>query len=189
MIRNRHLALGILVLLSGVTVLRASAVLSSTLTARPVVAALREAGIKATPSEIEFVGIVPASDSAAAVRVTGWRKWTADTVWVRLMCRRPQDCLPFFILLHPSTAGTAPALSLQAADSAAVLAGKRRVPALVQAGSPAILLMRSGAANIRTSVICLDSGDRGSRIRVRNVVTKRILAAQIVDRGLVQTWY
>lgn len=164
------------------------------LSARPIVQALHDVGIEAESEQVEFVGTVPASDSVAGVRITGWRKLNADTVWVRLMCRRAQDCLPFYILLHPSdraaipTVGT-PVLASQFAVNQLTPAQKKRTASLVRAGSRAVLLLSNGAAHIRTAVICLESGERGGRIRVRNLATKRILSAQIIDRGLVQAWF
>lgn len=189
MIRTAHLILGIL-LIGGSHCLWAHPVMPATLTARPVVEALHEAGLKASSNEVEFVGSVPSSDPTAAVRVTGWKKLNADTVWVRLMCRRAQDCLPFFILLHSSDQGSVPSFSpVPDSEIRSASSKKTHAPWLIRAGSRATLLLQSGQARIRTSVICLDNGVRGARIRVRNLATKRIVAAQIVDRGLVQAWF
>jgi hypothetical protein len=179
------------ILLIGISqCLSARTAMPATLTVLPVVDALHAAGLHATSQEVEFVGSVSSSDPAVAVRVTGWKKLNAGTVWVRLMCRRAQDCLPFFILLHSSDQAGIPSFS-PAPDSEIRSAPSKRThaPALIRAGSRATLLLESGQSRIRTSVICLDSGERGSRIRVRNLATKRIIAAEIVDRGLVQARY
>ncbi|MBI3476211.1 MAG: flagella basal body P-ring formation protein FlgA [Acidobacteria bacterium] len=190
MIRTSQLAIGICLLLGGSYSLRASTSMSSMLTARPIVEALHNAGVEAKAGEIEFVGSVPASDTDAVLRVTGWRKLNTGTVWVRLVCRRAQDCLPFFILLHPAEKGIVPSFSILP-DSKTQSGSIRKTlsPSLIRAGSRATLLLKSGPASIRTSVICLESGERGASIRVRNVATKRILAAQIVGRGLVEARY
>ena len=190
MIRTSQLAIGICLLLGGSYSLRASTSMSSLLTARPIVEALHNAGVEGDAGEIEFVGSVPVSDTDAVLRVTGFRTLNAGTVWVRLVCRRAQDCLPFFILFHPAEKGIVPSFSVLP-DSKTQRASiqKTRSPSLVRAGSRATLLLKSGPASIRTSVICLDSGERGASIRVRNLATKRVLAAQVVDRGLVEARY
>jgi hypothetical protein len=190
MIRTSELAMGICLVLGGSYSLRASTSMSSMLTARPVVEALHNAGVEANVGEIEFVGSVPASDTDAVLRVTGLRTLKTGTVWVRLVCRRAQDCLPFFILLHPVEKGIVPSFSIlpdSKTQSASIQ--KTRSPSMIRAGSRATLLLKSGPASIRMSVICLESGERGASIRVRNVATKRILAAQIVDQGLVEARY
>ena len=190
MIRTSHVAIGICLLLGGSYSLHASTSMSTLLTARPIVEALHNAGVKANAGEIEFVGSVPASDTDAVLRVTGFRTLSTGTIWVRLVCRRPQDCLPFFILLHPAEKGIVPSLSvLPDSKTQSASIQKARTPCLVRAGSRATLLLKSGPASIRTSVICLESGERGASIRVRNLATKRVLAAQVVDRGLVEARY
>jgi flagellar basal body P-ring formation chaperone FlgA len=180
-------ALGVLMLVGVVGNSHADARMPAMLSAGRIVETLHRAGVEAAAGEVEFVGSVPASAPDVPLRITGWRKLNRDTVWVKLTCQHSQDCLPFFVLLHPADRASIASFSAIPTVSTPVGSMKKiRKSALIRAGSHATLVLRSGATWIRTSVICLDSGERGSRIRVRNLATKRILAAEIVDRGLVQ---
>jgi hypothetical protein len=170
--------------------LRAGTAMAVSLGSNRVVEALHDAGISARPSEVEFLASVPVTAPDVALRISGWRKLDSGTFWVRLTCRHTQDCLPFFILLHPSDPSIVPSFPvLPESDIHPAFVKKVRKPLLVRAGSRATLLLQSGPARITTPVLCLDNGALGNRIRVKNPATKQILSAEIVGRGLVQAWF
>lgn len=188
-IRTSRVVFGVLLLLAA-TDLCARADSSNDLPANRVVAALHAVAIEATPDEIEFLTSVPASDSRTNLRVTDWRRLDQGSIWIRLACRRPQDCLPFFVLLHPDEPRTLPLHQLPASAATSVVSKKKpHAPAFVRAGSRATMIMQRGAARITAPVVCLDDGELGSKIRVSNVATKQVLTAEILDRGLVQAHF
>jgi len=186
MIRFRHLALAV-ALLTGTCVCVASAPV--VIGADRVTKALSEAGLKVDLSQVELPVSVPAADSNVLLRVQTWRKLDDKTIWVRLMCQRPKDCLPFFILLHSSDRQFF--MHLPEASGSEPLGAphrKLREPLLVRAGSRATLVLQRGMARITTPVTCLENGSLGRRIRVKNVTTKQVYSAEVVDRGILTAW-
>ena len=92
MTRTLHFAwvLGLLVAgLSGNLGASSSAVVN----ADHVVEALRESGLTAEAHEIEFPVSVPVATPDAPLRVQYWRKLDDNSIWIRLVCRQPKDCL------------------------------------------------------------------------------------------------
>jgi Chaperone for flagella basal body P-ring formation len=154
----------------------------------PVVEALHRVGIESTVEEIEFLTSVAASSSQVGLHVTDWRMLDTHTDWVRLACRRAQECLPFFILLHRSDRHTEPELrTFVSAAKSAPARRKTHAPALIRAGSRVTMILQTGAAQITTPAICLDNGDLGSRVRVTNLATRQVMTAEIIDQGLVRS--
>jgi Chaperone for flagella basal body P-ring formation len=188
MIGTSRILIGALLLLAAAPYLCAR--IDSREGANRVVDALHAVGIEATSNEVEFLTSVPASSTRTDLRVTDWRRLDQSTIWVRLVCRRPQDCLPFFILLHPDELQSIPLFHPSARAMAPVVARKKAHPSvLVRAGSRVTMILQSGAARITAPGVCLDDGNLGSRVRVTNVATRQILTAEIVDRGLVQAHF
>jgi len=185
MVRILHLTVALLVLVGAFVDLRASA--STVLTAQHVAVALGEAGLKADPSEVEFPVSVPASNLDVPLRVRGWRKLDENTIWVRLTCQRPKDCLPFFILLHPAGPDRLP--RRMDFSTPALPAASSQEPVLVRVGSQATLLLRNGTIRIKTPVTCLENGKLGATVRVKNLTTKRIYSAEVIARGIVRAWF
>ncbi len=57
---------------------------------------------------------------------------------------------------------------------------------LVRRGDAVTILVETGAVNVRASGIALADGATGERIRVRNVLTKKVIQATVVAAGLVR---
>ncbi len=60
-------------------------------------------------------------------------------------------------------------------------------PVLAKPGRPATLIMLGENMRITTTVVPLQPGTKGQRILVRDPTTARILAAEVVSEGLLQT--
>jgi hypothetical protein len=91
---------------------------------------------------------------------------------VRLACRQPAQCLPFYALVS----GAAPAA--------------QRAPAkadfTMRAGDHATLIMDDNRAHIQVKVISLENGMAGKRVRVSSLDHKQIYFGEVVNASLLK---
>jgi hypothetical protein len=64
---------------------------------------------------------------------------------------------------------------------------RSKPPVLAKPGAPATLVMQGQNMRITTTVVPLEPGSKGQTIRVRDVVTARVMTAEVVDEGLLRT--
>ena len=64
---------------------------------------------------------------------------------------------------------------------------RSKPPVLAKPGTPATLVMQGQNMRITTTVVPLEPGSKGQTIRVRDVVTARVMTAEVVDEGLLRT--
>ena len=64
-----------------------------------------------------------------------------------------------------------------------------RPPVLAKPGTPATLVMLGQNVRITTTVDPLQPGSKGQRILVRDPATARVMNAEVVDEGLLQTGF
>jgi hypothetical protein len=64
---------------------------------------------------------------------------------------------------------------------------RSKPPMLAKPGTPATLVMQGQNMRITTTVVPLEPGSKGQTIRVRDVVTARVMTAEVVDEGLLRT--
>jgi hypothetical protein len=60
-------------------------------------------------------------------------------------------------------------------------------PVLAKPGTPATLIMLGQNVRVTTTVDPLQPGSKGQRILVRDTGTARVMSAEVVDEGLLQT--
>jgi hypothetical protein len=65
--------------------------------------------------------------------------------------------------------------------------GRSKPPVLAKPGTPATLIMFGQNVRVTTTVNPLQPGSKGQRILVRDTTTARVLKAEVVDEGLLQT--
>ncbi len=154
-----------------------------------VAEALAAAGISATPTQVRFLSPVSASRDSGleVVSVAHW----GNTLKAELRCHDHSACLPFYVLLNGNSQ-TADALpkesSAQAASSQAAGAAVP-IPAqeiLMRDGDRATLVFENAAIRITLPVICLQSGNRGQKIRVVSADHKRFFTGEILEPGLLR---
>ena len=63
------------------------------------------------------------------------------------------------------------------------------LPALAEAGKPATMLVNGPSFRITTTVIPLQRGAQGQRIRVRNLATGRVLEAMVTGAGMLRATF
>ena len=64
---------------------------------------------------------------------------------------------------------------------------RSKPPVLAKPGTPATLIMLGQNVRITTTVDPLQPGSKGQRILVRDIATARVMNAEVVDEGLLQT--
>ena len=64
---------------------------------------------------------------------------------------------------------------------------RSKPPVLAKPGKPATLVMLGQNVRITTTVVPLQPGSKGQRILVRDPATARVMTAEVVDEGLLQT--
>ena len=64
---------------------------------------------------------------------------------------------------------------------------RSKPPVLAKPGKPATLVMLGQNVRITTTVVPLQPGTKGQCILVRESATARVMTAEVVDEGLLQT--
>jgi len=101
---------------------------------------------------------------------------------VRLACRQPGDCLPFYALVR----GLEPAAVTSASKPSRVAVNPQRAQFTMPAGTRATLVMDDNRSHIEVSVISLQNGMAGHWIRVASRDHKQIYYAEIVNANLLR---
>jgi hypothetical protein len=106
---------------------------------------------------------------------------------VKLACRLPARCLPFYAIVgspEGTTAGASSPLNARAGSAA----GELRPSALItiRAGVHATMLMDDDRAHIQVAVVCLENGIAGHRIHVASPDHKQIYVAEVVSANLLK---
>lgn len=105
------------------------------------------------------------------------------SVSLRLGCRVPRACLPFYVALQFIDVASAKTFSdtLEGAGETRIHPIDRG-PRLVQRGSIARLEIDAGTARMELYVRCLASGGQGDLLRVLDVETRKSYRARVVDK-------
>ena len=61
-----------------------------------------------------------------------------------------------------------------------------RPPVLAKPGQPATVLVQGDGFRIFTTAVPLQRGRKGQRIRVRDLATRRVFMAEVLDRGYLR---
>lgn len=153
-----------------------------------VAEALAAAGVRVTAGQVRFLSPVSATGNDSGLEVMNVATWTGDTRKAELRCHDRRACLPFYVLLassgtadaHARTSGTGAVPQ----DGAASPTPSQQI--LMRDGDRATLVFEESALRITLPVICLQSGNRGQKIRVVSADHKRFFTAEIVESGLLR---
>jgi hypothetical protein len=96
----------------------------------------------------------------------------------RLRCKSANECLPFYAIVSDT--------SVRLTRTAAMRKAGPSLSPVVRRGDRAILRLEGANLLATLSVICLETGGEGDRVRVREVGGRRVYSAQVVAAGLVQ---
>jgi len=127
------------------------------------------------------------------LHVTSLRSAFRPGTWLlRLNCDHRDQCLPFYAVLHyaeldPNSLPQFPDSS-RASQRAPDRGGTRKEssPPLALRGAEIELVEELSGMRLRVKAVCLQSGQLGERIRVRNLSTNRVLLATVAGEHLVR---
>src|SRR5262249_52983340 len=106
----------------------------------------------------------------------------ADSDKVLLRCEHPNNCLPFYVLVHwdeGSAAGSG------RSEKESMPPEQRVGKLLVRSGRTVVLTLEGGYIHMTLPVLCLQNGGRGQRVRVISKDTKRRYVARVTGPGVV----
>ncbi len=154
------------------------------ITVQQVVAALAVTHVTLQPSQVQFLAEASSKGPNAVLIVESVKPWKEGSTLVRMRCRKPGECVPFFVVVN----GTQPEeLETAVAGPGRTIAkpGKPR-EVLVRAGQKATMILESRKFRVATPIICLENGSEGQRIRVSSLDRKRISTAEVLQSGLLR---
>jgi hypothetical protein len=164
------------------------------ITAQEVAQTLSDRGVRVENQQVTLLARVVATDphpvlDVIRVEPVGGRPAKGNTEarsLVKLACHMPGTCLPFFAMVNfqDEVVEAAPGVSRVS------LAPKERLkslaPIAIRAGAHATLVIDDGRSHIEMSVISLESGNVGSRIRAASPDHKQIYIAEVVSANMLK---
>jgi len=160
------------------------------LSTHQIVQALADRGIQVSDSQVTLVAKVVATDPSPkldllSVAPFGSRLHTERAerrTWIRMACHRPGACLPFYAIVmgtEGQAANVPIASTANTLNQSLLFEPKSEIT--MQAGTHATLILDDHRSRIRVSVISLEKGFAGSRIRVSSPDHKQVYVAEIVS--------
>jgi len=180
-----HLVFGIVLLAA----MSAESATSAFIRAESIVTALRLAQVAASVGQIVPLTQARSNAPNAALEVVSVEPLGGTDAKVRLRCRRHDECLPFYVVMHFAKLEEREAATREwvppSRRSSAISQHAHR-PLLVHTGDRATLVIEGEHLRAVLPVICLASGGEGERIRVSSIGHKRIYLVNVAAAGLVK---
>jgi hypothetical protein len=161
-----------------------------------VVKALAAKGIEVSPAQVAIAARVISSqpDPPLQILAAGSPEGQPASAapgqtrsWIKLGCRPPAECLPFYALV---TLPAANSLSIPGAanssDALRSLGVEPKTPVAMRAGAHAMLVLDRGESRIEISVVALECGRIGNKIRVATPDYKQFYRAEVVSASLLK---
>ena len=185
---KRYFLISVLALSAATAASAAAAQGRVAVTTEQVAAAITGTGMSVLPEQVTLLSDVVAKSDSPALNVLSIEPWGDHRMRVRMECASEQECLPFYVSVHlapKNGAVSAAKLPVQTPD--ANWRGSRDPNSFaVRAGSRAILLIDRGHVHIRLSVVCLENGAAGQKIRVESKDPHQTFVAEVDDSGVLR---
>jgi hypothetical protein len=165
------------------------------LTPHQVAQALSGNGIQVADDQVSLLATVVASESSPLMEVLSVKplgdrssgKRRESHSLVKLGCRVAGACLPFYTIVSKPAAAfdnmpIAQGVSIDG-DSTAL---KPKAPIVMRQGTHATLVMNDSRMQVQVSVISLENGIAGHKIRVESPDHKQIYVAEVVSETLLK---
>jgi len=158
------------------------------ITTEQVAAAVADSGLKATAADITLPGVVFASSRTPALRIRTAQTMPDHSTVVRVECAASRECLPFYAKVHTAPGESLGVLQKVSGEShaAPVETKSQRLGPAVHSGDQAVLRLEGDHVRIDIPVVCIESGDRGARIRVRSAANRQIYIAEVIDVAILK---
>jgi hypothetical protein len=165
------------------------------LTAHQVAQALSQSGIQTTGEQVSLLATVVASEPAPVLdilsieaiggRVSSNHRQSGSLV--KLGCREPGVCLPFYSMVGKLEApgNTAPA-ALRVTSEAGSAARRPDTAIVIRVGAHATLMMDDARAHVEMTVVSLENGAAGHKIHVATPNHKQVYLAEVVSANLLK---
>ncbi len=143
------------------------------------VTAVLSSQIQVSCKQVEFLFPASARVESPNLEAVQVKRTVFGGVSVMLKCSRPEECLPFYVLVH--------GLKLEGQDGKANKAitevTKQRV---VRRGQQVKLVLENRSMRLMMPAICLEDGARGQRIRTSSIDRKQVHEAEVIAPGVVR---
>lgn len=165
------------------------------LTAHLVAQALSESGIQTADEQISMLASVVASEPAPVLDVMsieplGDRPMAGHNEsrsLIKMGCRTAGVCLPFYSIVSKLGAPIQSAPSAPKIYSDMPATARRSASEIViRAGAHATLMMDDARAHVEVSVVSLENGAAGRKIRVATPDHKQVYVAEVVSANLLK---
>jgi hypothetical protein len=162
-----------------------------TLTAAQVARALSGNGMPTFDSQVSLLTRVVATEPDPALDVVSVEAISKEPLAghsatgsrVKLACRLPNYCLPFFVTVTWSQPPAGPAGSMSTGRNMLTSPNSQFT---MRAGSRATLVMDDQRSHIQVAVISLENGMAGHRIRVSSPDHKQVYFGEVVSANLLK---
>jgi len=166
-----------------------------TLTVQQIAQTLSEKGIQTSDQQVTMLAKVvategnPALDVISVVRLDDRSAGqVAEARFrVKLACRLSSSCLPFYVVVKwPEESAGHEENSSSALRLPGKLILKQNDVFTIRSGAHATLVMDDERAHIKVSVVSLENGMAGQKIRVASPDHKQIFVAEVVSANLLK---
>ncbi len=148
------------------------------ITAGQVARALSGKGMQTTEEQVSFPARVVATELDPALDIvaveTAGKGQAAQHSRVKMACHVPGKCLPFYVVVSWATTTPLSATAVNKSDFT------------MPAGTHAVLVMDDARSHIQVSVISLENGMAGHRIRVSSLDHKQFYFGEVVSPILLK---
>jgi hypothetical protein len=107
---------------------------------------------------------------------------------VKLGCRRPGTCLPFYVVVKEDEGNSVSGAPGTPVALLKLRAGKN-LAITMRSGTHAVLQMDDNRSHVQIAVISLQDGSAGDRIRVASPDRKQIFTAEVIGANLLKRSY
>jgi hypothetical protein len=142
--------------------------------------AIDGAGMQVSAGQVTLLSNMVSTTGKPALKVESIERWGDRKMMVRLECANPGECLPFIVTV-PLSGAAQGRLALSPRLQSVSLFANPREPDTIRAGSTAVLFLEGQHVHIQMSVVCLENGSIGQRIRVATRDRRLIFTAEIVS--------
>jgi hypothetical protein len=155
----------------------------------PTTAALSQSNIPVTSGQVRRITSVRATQANPDLEVTSIIPWQKASARVRMRCRQPEVCLPFYVIIAWATPAEMVNVVQSVHPATKEITGRDRTSHeswLVHSGDRATLVMMSQHMRIELPVVCLSNGSAGHSIRVASTDHKQTYVAEVVGEKLLK---
>jgi hypothetical protein len=184
---TRDTLISTIALCAAMTVPATAAPGRAAVTTEQVAAAISGTGVSVLPEQVTLLTDVMTKSDSPTLNVHSIEPWGDHRMKVRMECASQEDCLPFYVSIRlEQKNGAIAAANFSGQPNANARPNRDPQSFTVRAGSRANLLLEGGHVHIRLSVVCLENGNAGQKIRVESKDPRQTYVAQVVDGGILR---